>query len=143
IWHYSHSNWNPDKKHLYSLHLQATDTNALSINVIRADYIINFANSLVGHQFKIIIQTTIFHVYDLVDQVHFKAWKAISILAALLWHTEIDNLEQYCSDVNIAAQCVLDAFALIDPTKIICKVELHLLSHLVRRFGPLTGVATD
>jgi len=48
--------------------------------------------------------------------------------------------------VNVAAQCVLDAFALIDPTKIIRKVKLHLLSHLVediRRFGPLTGVATD
>jgi len=96
IWHYSHSKWSPDKKALYSLRLQATDTNALSINAIRADYIINFAKSLVGRQLKIIIQTAVFHVYDLVDETHFKAWKAIGTLAALLWYTEIDNLEQYC-----------------------------------------------
>ncbi|THU98413.1 hypothetical protein K435DRAFT_795704 [Dendrothele bispora CBS 962.96] len=112
IWHYSHSNWNGERKQLYSYRLQATDPNALSINGI----------------------------------LHFKAWKSIGALSALLWHTEIDNLEQYCNDVAIAAANVQDSFALIDPTKIIRKVKIHLLAHLVediRRFGPLTGVATD
>lgn len=41
---------------------------------------------------------------------------------------------------------VLDAFAAIDPTKMICKIKLHLLAHLpedITLFGPLVGVATE
>jgi len=41
---------------------------------------------------------------------------------------------------------VLDAFALIDSSKIISKIKLHLLDHLeedILEFGPLVGVATE
>lgn len=46
----------------------------------------------------------------------------------------------------MAAANVLDLFAMIDPSKMTCKVKLHLLVHLkadIRRFGPLVGVATE
>lgn len=46
----------------------------------------------------------------------------------------------------MAAGNVLDVFAMIDPTKIIEKLKLHLLVHLhadIVRFGPLVGVATE
>lgn len=44
----------------------------------------------------------------------------------------------------MAAENVLDVFAMIDPTKIIEKLKLHLLAHLhadIIWFGPLIGVA--
>ncbi|THU84060.1 hypothetical protein K435DRAFT_807007 [Dendrothele bispora CBS 962.96] len=146
IWYYSHSKWKPAQKQLYTHRLQATNIQGLSINPIRAEYIMNYANSLVGRQLKTIIQTALFHVYDLVDETHFLAWKAIGSLAALLWHIEIEDMDQYCNDVAIAAANVQDAFALIDPTKIIRKVKIHLLAHLpedIRAFGPLLGVITE
>ena len=41
---------------------------------------------------------------------------------------------------------MLDIFALIDPSKIISKIKLHLLVHLksdILRFGPLVGLSTE
>ena len=50
------------------------------------------------------------------------------------------------NDVEVAASNVIDTFAVIDPTKILTKVKLHLLTHLradIRRFGPLVGCSTE
>ena len=50
------------------------------------------------------------------------------------------------SDVEVAAANVLNLFAMIDPSKMMYKLKLHLLVHLrtdILRFGPLVGVATE
>lgn len=100
IWFYSHSKWSEseknNEKNCYALRLQATDLKGLSLPPIRSGYIINYANSLNGCQLKTIVQSNIFHVYDLVSDVHLDAWKATGELAALLWYPEIDNMAQYC-----------------------------------------------
>jgi hypothetical protein len=48
--------------------------------------------------------------------------------------------------VRIATDNVLDLFSRIEPSKIIMKPKLHLLTHLpddIRRYGPLIGEATE
>ena len=50
------------------------------------------------------------------------------------------------SDVDVAAANVLDLFAMIEPSRMISKIKLHLITHLkadILRFGPLVGVATE
>ncbi|KAJ7049000.1 hypothetical protein C8F01DRAFT_1355847 [Mycena amicta] len=126
IWYYSHSQWNAATKQLFAQCLQATDITGLRIPPIRAAYIMQYAGSLIGRQLKTVIQTSIFHTHDLVDPVHYTAWKA--------------------ADIEVAVANVLDAFCEIDPSKMLLKSKLHLLVHLVkdiRKLGPLVGVATE
>ncbi|KAJ7688946.1 hypothetical protein B0H14DRAFT_3668449 [Mycena olivaceomarginata] len=146
IWHISHTPWSPEKKKVYSHHLQATATDGLSIHAIRANYIMQYAGSLIGRQFKTIVQTNVFHVHGLVTEHQFMAWKATGELAALLWMPEIRNLTEFRRDIRVAVANFLDIFALIDPSKIITKIKYHLLAHIeddVVEFGPLIGVATE
>ncbi|KAJ7205461.1 hypothetical protein GGX14DRAFT_644635 [Mycena pura] len=146
IWHSSHTNWSAAQKQLYSLRLQATNTDGLSIHAIRANYIMQYANSLIGRQFKTIGQVNVFHVHGFVTDEQFTTWRAVGELAALTWFPEIQKVDEYLYDLRIAAGNVLDAFAVLDPTKILTKIKLHLLAHLdedVTAFGPLIGVMTE
>lgn len=48
--------------------------------------------------------------------------------------------------MKVATNNVLDLFSRIEPSKIITKPKLHLLTHLpgdIRRYGPLIGEATE
>ncbi|KAJ7711067.1 hypothetical protein B0H16DRAFT_1480617 [Mycena metata] len=146
IWHSSHSVWTANQKQTYSIRLQSTNTDGLTIHAIRAPYIMQYANSLIGRQFKTIAQVNIFHVHGLVTPEQFTTWQAVGQFAALLWVPEIRNLDKYIRDVEIAAGNVMDAFAVVDPTKILTKIKLHLLPHTpedIVAFGPLVGVATE
>jgi hypothetical protein len=54
-----------------------------------------YAGSLIGRQFKTIAQTNVFHVYGLVTEHQFMAWKAAGELAALLWVPAIRDVNEY------------------------------------------------
>ncbi|GJF00263.1 hypothetical protein PsYK624_165470 [Phanerochaete sordida] len=146
VWHMSHSSWKDAQKAIFSIRLQSSNVQGLSIPPIRAGYIMNYANSLIGRQLKAVLQTATFHVHGLVPQSHFSLWKAIGELSALLWYPAIRDMEQYTGDLRVATANVLDLFASIDPARIVTKIKLHLLTHSpddTIRFGPLVGMATE
>ncbi|KAI0816060.1 hypothetical protein BC628DRAFT_1414013 [Trametes gibbosa] len=146
VWYGTHVSWDTKQKLVYAQRLQATNTDALLTYAIRAQYIMQYANSLIGRQLKTVVQATSFHVYDLLPSLRFKLWLAVGELTALLWFPEIHDLKVYLEDIDIAVANVLDLFAEIDPTKILEKIKLHLLVHVredIKHFGPLIGVCSE
>ncbi|TFK86355.1 hypothetical protein K466DRAFT_550568 [Polyporus arcularius HHB13444] len=145
-WHWSHTTWKAEQKATYSVRLQSTDTHGLSIHAIRANYIMQYANSLIGRQLKTVAQATVFHVHDLLPDSLFDLWTTIGEMTALIWYPVIQDKETYKNDLRTAIANVLDAFAAVDPSKILEKLKLHLLVHApddVERFGPLIAMCTE
>ncbi|KIM72050.1 hypothetical protein PILCRDRAFT_82220, partial [Piloderma croceum F 1598] len=145
-WHNLHTSWKEVQQNLFVICLQSTDLDSLSVPPIRAAYIMQYRNGLIGKHFKTLMQTMVFHVHDLVSNEQFTLIKAIGLLGALLWDPEIDDMDGYLHDLEILIGNVLDAFALIDPAKIIDKMKLQVLPNLVddiRHFRPTIRYSTE
>lgn len=102
-WFMSHSSWSPDKKKTFAMRLQVTNALGINSRSIRAGYIMQYANSLIGRQLKIIVQTVVFHCYDLLSPDMFALWKAIGELTALLWIPAIDEMEIFLVSRHVAS----------------------------------------
>ncbi|KAJ7223043.1 hypothetical protein GGX14DRAFT_626835 [Mycena pura] len=146
VWHATHKSWTAEQKKTFELRLQAANISGLTIEGIRAAYIVQYANSLIGRQFKTLLQCTIFQLHDMTDENLFRAWMTVGELSALLWYPKIKDMELHCADLHVAIGNFLDSFAEIDPSKMITKVKTHLLTHApsdIRMFGPLLGAITE
>ncbi|KAL6301292.1 hypothetical protein BKA93DRAFT_819090 [Sparassis latifolia] len=135
-WHSLHTSWTEANQDLFTLRLQATDIQGLNIPPIRASYIIQYRNGLIGKHFKTIMQTATFHVHDIASPSQFKVMKAM----------EINNMAQYLDDLKILIDNALDAFDDLDPARILVKGKLHVLKHIladIRRFGPAVRFSTE
>ncbi|THU77701.1 hypothetical protein K435DRAFT_701826 [Dendrothele bispora CBS 962.96] len=146
VWLMFHSKLSDDQQKLFATRLQETDTDGLTIPPLRAAYMIQYRNGLIGKHFKALMQTMVFHVHDLVTPTEFEVIKAVGELGSMLWVSEISDMNQFLSDLEIRIGNVLDAFAAVDAHKIVCKIKLHLLSHLIsdiRRYGPAIHNSTE
>lgn len=146
VWHLLHTSWSESDRELFSIRLQSTDIDGLNVPPIRGPYMIQYRNNLIGKHFKTLMQTMAFHVHDLVTPSQFALVKAVGALGAVLWVHEIDDMDIYLEDLSVLVGNVLDTFADVDPAKIIIKMKLHLLPHLVkdvRRFGPAIRNSTE
>ncbi|KAI0311552.1 hypothetical protein OF83DRAFT_1166297 [Amylostereum chailletii] len=145
-WYASHKLWDEKTEKMFATRLQSSSLDGLSIPPLRASYMMQYKNALIGKHFKSLQQLAIFHMHDVVPKLIFDLWKATGELGAMLWYHTIDNLESYLEDLQVLIDNVLDIWALIDPARIIDKPKLHKLSHLVpdiKRFGPAILYSTE
>lgn len=67
----------------------------LSIPPIRAEYMTQYRNNLIGKHFKTLMQTLPFHIHGLVTPNQFALVKAVSALSPMLWVDKIEDMNQY------------------------------------------------
>ncbi|KAG2004503.1 hypothetical protein CC2G_003056 [Coprinopsis cinerea AmutBmut pab1-1] len=148
VWHATSKGWDKKKEDVFATRLRGVSIDGLSIDSIRAQYFVRYKNSLIGKHFKSLQQVAIFCLNSdsLCSPDLFNLWKASGELGALLWFSEIRNMDEYVENLSVAIANVLDLWAVLDPERIITKFKLHALTHLpddVRRFGPPALFATE
>ncbi|KAJ3889502.1 hypothetical protein GG344DRAFT_51437 [Lentinula edodes] len=146
VWHGLHSSWSPEQQDIFTVRLQSTNTDGLLVPPIRAAYMMQYRNGLIGKHFKTLMQTMIFHVHGLVTSEQMTLLRTTGELGALLWISEIADMEEYIIYLEVLIGNVLDAFASIDPSKILVKVKLHTIIHIpsnIRRRGPGARFSTE
>jgi hypothetical protein len=122
-----------------------------------------YRNGLIGKHFKTLMQTAIFHIHDMVSEDSMTLIRVLGELGPVLWASSIDNMDVYLvafqfnsvllfpdillqNDLTALIDNVLDAFANLDPSKILIKIKLHMLVHLpsqIRRRGPAVRFSTE
>jgi hypothetical protein len=96
IWHHLNTaQWNDEQRALLAIRLQSTDLSGLNVPPLRASYMVQYRNNLIGKHFKTLMQTLPFHIYDITTQKQFQLVKAAADLGARLWVPEIDNMDEY------------------------------------------------
>ncbi|KAJ6573348.1 hypothetical protein B0H10DRAFT_1927632 [Mycena sp. CBHHK59/15] len=104
-----------------------------------------YRNGLIGKHFKTLMQTMIFHIHDIITPDQFTLVRALGELGPVLWMPTIENMEDYLDDLKILIDNLLDAFATLDPTKILIKLKLHVLLHIIQdicRHSPAVRFST-
>ncbi|KAJ7208195.1 hypothetical protein GGX14DRAFT_365577 [Mycena pura] len=147
IWHFMNTKqWSDADRCLLAIRLQSMDLSGLTVPPIRAAYMMQYRNALIGKHFKTLMQTLTLHVHNIGTPEQFVLIKSAGDLGTRLWIPEIDDMDLYLKDLEIAIANLLDAFDAVDPLRILVKIKLHLLAHLpddIRRFGPAIRFSTE
>jgi hypothetical protein len=94
-WHMSTKDMTKEQLELFRLDLEALNTDGLSIPPLQAAYLIRYRSSLIGRQYKQLVPTVPLCIGKYVTAPYLTLWKAIGVLCALFWYTEIKNLDDY------------------------------------------------
>ncbi|CAH7668641.1 hypothetical protein PPACK8108_LOCUS3167 [Phakopsora pachyrhizi] len=134
-----------EKKDELVARLQSFDISNLNIPSIKAKYLVQHYSSLVGKDFKIIIQAAPFVFFTLIEESRRKIWISLCNLCSLIFQTHISCLENYVENLNSFTQDFLIKL-ISSNAQWVNKPKFHILLHLsqsVARFGPASLFATE
>ena len=88
--------------------------------------------------FKSFAQLMVFATYDIVSVPVLNGWITIGLLAVLLWHTRINDIDKYLDNLTRIIDDLLNITAQCAPSIIVHKPKFHFLLHFpmyIRRFA--------
>lgn len=83
------------KRELLETRLSSVDVSGLGLSHLAGHTLVQYAGSLVGHDFRAIAQVAPFVLHDLVPTECYDAWVALSNLIPLIWQSEIENSTEH------------------------------------------------
>lgn len=84
---------------VFEARLRSLNVKGLNIDPVRAWYLVQYRGSLIGRNFKTIVQTIAFVLYGLVSDDMIKLWVAAGHMVSLIWYPEIQNITIYCVSI--------------------------------------------
>ncbi|KAI8452672.1 hypothetical protein BY996DRAFT_6431774 [Phakopsora pachyrhizi] len=133
------------KKEELVARFQSFDISNLNIPSIKAKYLVQHYSSLVGKDFKIIIQAAPFVFFTIIEESRQKIWISLCHLCSLIFQTHISCLENYVAKLNSFTQDFLIKL-ISSNAQWVNKPKFHILLHLsqsVAHFGPASLFATE
>ncbi|KAI8458273.1 hypothetical protein BY996DRAFT_4577407, partial [Phakopsora pachyrhizi] len=134
-----------NKKEELIARLKSFATNNLNIQPLKAKYLIQHYSSLVGKDFKVLIQAAIFVFFPLIEDSKRKIWTSLCHLCSFIFQTHIRDIKKYTAKINYFTQDFL--LKLISASaQWVNKPKFHMLNHLsqsIARFGPASLFATE
>ncbi|KAH9440900.1 hypothetical protein Pst134EB_029552 [Puccinia striiformis f. sp. tritici] len=136
-----------NKKKLLELlgRLESFNTNSLNIPLLKAWYLINHSQSLVGKDFKIFLQAIPFILFPFMNDEERGLWLSLSRLASYVFQTHITHMPTY--QIELRLHILIFMSHMIKFTaQWINKPKFHILLHLpdsILRFGPAVLFATE
>ncbi|KAF7354451.1 hypothetical protein MVEN_01134200 [Mycena venus] len=125
--------------------LSSVNVAGLNTPPIRGNTYVQYAGSLVGRDFRVILQVALVVLHGLIPQAHYDGWVALCKLTPLMFQPVIEHLPTYLKMLDDAVFDFLAATALWN-TQWFNKPKFHLFVHIpeqIRRFGPLILYATE
>ncbi|KAJ6460727.1 hypothetical protein DFH09DRAFT_1496906, partial [Mycena vulgaris] len=129
-WRDAVSRQNSKGKEELKARLSSVDVSGLNTPPIRGHTYVQYAGSLVGRDFRVILQVALVVLHGLIPQSHYDGWVALCELAPLLFQPAIEHLPTYLGKLEDAVFDFLTATALWN-TQWFNKPKFHLFVHLV------------
>ncbi|KAJ7348328.1 hypothetical protein DFH08DRAFT_1000016 [Mycena albidolilacea] len=144
-WRDAVSRQNSKGKEELKARLSSVDVAGLNTPPIRGNTYVQYAGSVVGRDFRVILQVALVVLYGVIPQTHYDGWVTLCNLAPLMFLPVIEHLPTYIERLKNAVFDFLAATALWN-TQWFNKPKFHLFVHLtnhIPRFGPLILYATE
>lgn len=85
----------PDQKSVLMTRLSNINTSGLNLSPLAGKTLVQYAGSLVGRDFRAVVQVVPFVLYDLLPEECYNSWLALCSLVPLIWQPAIENLDKY------------------------------------------------
>ena len=82
-------------KPLLIARLCSLDTTGLGISPVAGKNLVQWSGSLVGRDFRVVVQVAPFVLYDLLPTHCYDAWLALCALIPIVWQPTIIDLDDY------------------------------------------------
>ncbi|KAA1111795.1 hypothetical protein PGT21_012556 [Puccinia graminis f. sp. tritici] len=125
--------------------MRSFNCNALNIDSLKPNYLIRHILSIVGRDFKVVLQCAPFVFFDYMNEEKRKIWSALCQLTPLIFQTTIVDMADYQIQLKLKIDIFL--YHLISSTaQWVNKPKIHMLRHLpdaILRFGPASLCSTE
>jgi hypothetical protein len=82
-------------KDVLILRLSSFNVSGLGVSPLAGHTLVNYAGSLTGRDFRIIVQAAPFVLQGLLPAEHIELWTALSAVVTLVWQPNIIDIDKY------------------------------------------------